>query len=110
VLPVFKPMLLEFLERLHGGGTVSFGEGAAKADKPAPDALLHFLGTLPKQVDFSERAKAEHGAVRAAGIVVQAGAVIDADRAALHAKALQYQEAHKGTDYLAAVIAVEKLA
>lgn len=44
---------------------------------------------------------------RARGVPVPAGTQIDAARAELHSRVLDYQRAHPGTDYLTAVRAVE---
>jgi hypothetical protein len=58
---------------------------------------------------FSQQATAgrsEAGGAPATTFKAPAGWDVDPERAQLHAKALQYQTAHPGTDYLAAIAAV----
>lgn len=61
LLPRQKNGLVELLVSLTPGTTFDFAEGeaAAKVTKPALDVLKDILKAMPKQVDFSERARAE---------------------------------------------------
>ena len=82
---------------------VEFGEGDAK--KPLVEGFKEFLSALPKQVEFGEVAKPDGGG-NPASITTPPGYSVDAEGAELHAKALSYQEAHDGVDYITAVKAV----
>jgi hypothetical protein len=82
---------------------VEFGEGDAK--KPLIDAFKAFLQAQPKQVEFAEVAGAGGDAGGTVSFAAPSGYDVDADRLALHGKALAYQAANK-TTYEAALAAV----
>jgi hypothetical protein len=87
---------------------VEFGEGDGK--KPLAEAFKEFLAALPVQVEFAEaatKARAGDGAATAE-FAAPSGMAVDSDGMAVHRKALDYQAAHPGTDYIAAVRAVTK--
>ncbi len=68
------------------------------------------LSGFPKIVDFSERSKDDgKSSGKAANLNVPSGFQVDPKAAALHSKALSYIEQHPGTEYVAAVAAVERV-
>ena len=85
---------------------VEFGEGDARA--PLADAVKALLSALPVQIAFGQHATNDRagGGGATADFAAPAGHTVDGDRAALHRKALDYQAANPGTEYLAAVKAV----
>lgn len=101
VLPAQKPALLAFMAQLHDAGVVAFGEGAQRAEKPAAIFFREFLGTLPKAVEFSERARSDVS-TPGSDFVVAPNAQVQPERLELHTKALAYAEQHK-VDYVTAV-------
>lgn len=107
VLPVDATALTGVLCHAAGDevGTAEFGEG----DAASPSAWLQsFLGRLPKQVDFSERASETLPSSGTADFAAPAGYSVNPDSLALHNKALEYQEKHPGVDYITAVKTMEK--
>lgn len=50
--PAMTPAVLDFMEILHGSGEYEFSEGK----KPVLEAFKGFLNSLPKQVEFGEKA------------------------------------------------------
>lgn len=104
LLPAHKDVAVATLDFMAGQETVvEFGEGDAK--KPLIDAHKAFLLAQPKQVEFAEVSGAEGGAGGTVDFAAPAGYGVDADRLALHSKALAYQAANK-TTYEAALAAV----
>jgi hypothetical protein len=86
---------------------VEFGEGEAKA--PLADGLRAFLEALPVAPEFAEEQATKDRAAGQSGVVsfaAPAGYAVDQDSALVHTKAIDYQKAHPGTEYLAAVAAV----
>lgn len=105
VLPADQAALCAFMESAGADAVIEFGEGDGKVSKPGNAWLREWLGRLPVQVDFAERAAADvHEG--AASFVAPDGYGVDADSMALHSRAVAHQKAHPGTDYLAAVLAV----
>lgn len=113
ILPRHAPVVAGVLNALAGcaeADTVAFGEAALV---PA-EALRQMLQELPPLVDVGERSAARNGddaAGEAAGeadFAAPPGHAIAEHRLALHRKALAYQAAHPGTDYLAAALAVSQ--
>lgn len=87
--------------------TVNFAQG----DKQVPllPALRQWLAELPPLVAQGQVAttgRAAGAADAAVAFAAPAGATLDEERLALHGKALEYQRAHPGTTYVAAVAAV----
>lgn len=85
---------------------VEFGEGDAK--QQLVDAFKAYLEAQPVAPEFSAlatgaRAAANPGVV---SFAAPAGYSVSGESAALHAKALAYQKANPGTEYLAALTAV----
>ena len=82
VLPKDKPGLVAFMKPLPADTKIEFGEGDKKVNTPSIDWLRGFLKTLPKAVEFKERA---------------AGDDLPAELTApqLAAKAIEFQEAER---------------
>lgn len=113
LLPRQKAPVVELLLAMPAGTVLNFAEGEGDAattiEKPADNVLRELLTSLPKQVDFSEKAGGETvlaGQGAAADFAGPAGAQVDGARLELHNKALAYQRQHPGTDYMVAVHAV----
>lgn len=108
LLPAHKDVAIATMDFMAGQEqVVEFGEGDAK--KPLVEAFKSFLQAQPKQVEFGEmagRGKSDDESV--VSFAAPTGFEVDADRAALHSKALAYQRANPNTDYIAAVLAVNK--
>lgn len=81
------------------GPTVSFAESddADPQDRPAGAFLRHFLGRLPVQVDYAERASAAGDAppAPAPGLALPKGHVVDKAAAEHHRKILALAEQHE---------------
>lgn len=107
LLPREKEGVVALLLSLPASAALNFAEGDTQVTKPAGEFLRGFLGNLPKRIDYSEKS-GEDGTVGAgaASFAAPRDATVDASRLALHNKAVAYQAAHPGTDYLAAVQAV----
>jgi hypothetical protein len=104
LLPANKDLAVATLDYMAGQEQViEFGEGDAK--KPLIDAFKKFLQAQPKQVEFGEVAGAGGDADGTVNFAAPSGYGVDADRLALHNKALAHQAAHK-TTYEAALAAV----
>lgn len=104
LLPVSKDVTVATLDFMAAQEeTVEFGEGDAK--KPLLDAYKASLQANPKIVEFGEVAAAGGDAGASVSFAAPSGYDVDADRLALHGKALAYQAAHKAT-YEAALAAV----
>lgn len=92
------------------GGVVSFAaatEGAAAIQEAPAAALRALLEALPRAVSFAGVDHAGPGTEAPVSTAEFAGLQVDPDRFALHRRALAYQAAHPGTEYLTAIRAVE---
>ncbi len=106
LLPRDRDGLVAFMAGLTDSDTVSFAEGETTVSKPCNEWLREFLQRLPQQVDFAERSAAEdEEAAGVASFAAPAGYTVDAERLALHNKALAYQAKHQ-CDYNTALAAV----
>ncbi len=106
LLPRDRDGLVAFMAGLTDSDTVSFAEGETTVSKPCNEWLREFLQCLPQQVDFAERSAAEdEEAAGVASFAAPAGFTVDAERLALHNKALAYQTKHQ-CDYNTALAAV----
>lgn len=104
LIPASKDKVVAILDALPAEAAVSFSEGA---DKLSPaDALRQVLEAQPKIISFGEQDLGEDPAAGGAASFAADGKAVDAAGLATHAKALAYQRAHPGTEYLAAVRAV----
>lgn len=115
--PAQAPGALEFMLSLPEGEAARFtfaaAEGEAAGEPVEPVAWFEaFLGKLGPQ--GPESGESDAGAPLKAGAAARFNApdgyAVDADHAALHQRALDFQAAHPGTEYLAAVQAVEQAA
>jgi hypothetical protein len=88
--------------------SVGEGDKATKVKKQPLDWFREFMGRLPKQVDVGGVHGGDDASASHAEFSAPQGHTVDGDQLALHHKALDYQKAHPGTDYLAAVTAVSK--
>lgn len=105
VLPAEKPGLVAFMTALDDKDTVQFGEGEAGKKTPAA-FMADFLKGLPARVDFKERSAETDQVAGTASFTAPAGFTADPAKVDIHNKAIAYQEAHQGTDYITAVKAV----
>ncbi len=106
LLPRDRDGMVAFMSGLEDTDTVSFAEGDATVSKPRGEWLREFLQSLPQQVDFAERSAAEDELEEStASFAAPTGYTVDAERLALHNKALAYQVKHQ-CDYNTAINAV----
>lgn len=104
LLPASQDKVVAILDALPGEAAVSFAEGGEKLTPGA--ALRQVLEAQPKVVAYGEMdLPAEGDQARAAAFAAD-GQAVDPAGLALHNKALAYQRAHPGTDYIDAVHAV----
>ena len=105
----------DFMLQLASGEDAQFefstgeGEKAETVKKSPLDWFREFTASLGKQIDMGETNADEADASSAdQSFNAPIGAHVDADKLALHNKALQYQAQHEGVDYITAVQAVEQ--
>jgi hypothetical protein len=104
------PRAAALLASLPDEGVVSFAaptEGAAPIQEAPAAALRALLAALPPAVSFAGVNQSGPGTEAPVDAAEFAGMRVDPDRFALHRRALAYQAAHPGTEYLTAVRAVE---
>lgn len=110
LLPRHKAPIVELLMTLPADASLEFSEaeGQAPVKKAAGATLREFLSGLPRQVDFSEKSRAEvdNGGTAAADFAAPTGEKVDAGRLAIHNKALEHQRQNPKVGYLDAVRAV----
>ncbi|MCL2790114.1 MAG: hypothetical protein FWD79_05665 [Desulfobulbus sp.] len=107
LLPAHREQAVAMLDcaaTLEGGQVVEFGEGKTLA---MGEALKSFLAAQPKIVEFGEIAKPEAGTAGQVAFAAAPGYTVDAAALELHARAVAYQSQHPGTEYMAAVRAVQ---
>lgn len=105
VLPAEKAGIVAVLELVSTAPAVEFAEGDKTVTVEPAQRLQDFLKALPKRVEFGEVAKPA-GAAKAVEFAAPSGHGVDVERLDTHNKALEYQAAHPGTEYIAAVKAV----
>lgn len=104
----------DFMLQLADGDDAQFefsaGEGnkAETVKKTPVEWFKEFVASLGKQVDMGESNAGDDSSASAAEFNAPAGSHVDADKLAIHNKALEYQAQHPGIDYVAAVQAVEQ--
>ncbi|MBC9246734.1 hypothetical protein H4P12_08415 [Paracoccus sp. 11-3] len=100
-----KDKVVAILDALPGEAAVSFSEGTQKLTPAA--ALKEVLKAQPKVVSFGRLDMGDdpNGAGRPASFAAD-GKAVDPEGLATHNKALAYQRANPGTEYLDAVTAV----
>lgn len=105
LLPVLKDKVVAILDALPGHAAVAFAEGGDKITAGA--ALKDVLQALPVAVNFGETELGEDLSGKGSGAAFAAdGKPVDPASLATHHKALDYQRAHPGTEYMDAVRAV----
>lgn len=105
VLPAEKDGVVELLVIASSASPVEFSQGDTTVTEVPLQRLEGLLKALPKRVEFGEVAKPDR-ASKAVEFAAADGLAVDTERLDLHAKAVSYQQAHPGTDYLAAIKAV----
>ncbi len=105
LLPVLRDKVVAIFDALPGQASVQFAEGGEKLSPGA--ALREVLSALPVVVDFGEADLGDDptGSAKAASFAAD-GKPVDATALAIHNKALAYQRAHPGTEFMDAVRAV----
>ena len=103
LLPASKDKVVQLLDAAPAEATVSF---SGEAEASFADALRDILGAQPKSIEFGARDLGDDPEGGTAVSFSSDGHQVDADRLAIHSKALAYQRLHPGTDYAAAVDAV----
>lgn len=104
LLPANKAVVVATLDQMASPAqVVEFGEGDTRL--PLTDAFKAFLAAMPKQVEFAEVSGAADDTAGVVNFAAPNGMSVDADRLALHHKALAHQSANK-TTYEAALAAV----
>lgn len=104
VLPAEKDSVVGLLVLAATAQPVEFGEGDGAVTEAPLVRLESLLKALPKRVEFAEVAKPS--AAKAVEFSAPDGLGVDTERLDLHQRAVHYQAAHPGTDYVAAVKAV----
>lgn len=111
LLPVAKDQTIAIMEALDGqDGQVAFSDGDdAKAGAPL-EAYKAQLRQAPKMVEFGAAVPpgGDGMAGRSVSFSAPDGKPVDADGLEVHGRALAYQVEHPGTEYLAAVRAVQQ--
>lgn len=105
VLPAEADGLVSFIAGLDAGGMVDFTEGGRAVKQTRPDFIKGFLAGLSRRIEFGEIAKDDAGP-GTIEFAAAPGFSAPAEGLELHGRALAFQRAHPGTDYLAAVKAV----
>ena len=107
LLPRDQAGLLAYMAGPNESGVIEFSEGEEKKSV-RPDAWLkRFLEGLPKQVDYAERSGGDLEKTTV-NFAAPPGYAVDLSRLEIHHQALAYQAAHAGTDYTAALAAVNR--
>ncbi|MBD3786824.1 MAG: hypothetical protein IE922_07605 [Sphingomonadales bacterium] len=104
LLPVLKEKVVALLDCLPGEASVAFSEGGDKLTPAA--AVRDILSAQPKVVTFGVTDLGDDPSDAKPAQFAADGKQVDPEALARHNKALAYQRAHPGTDYLAAVQAV----
>ncbi|WP_282265942.1 hypothetical protein [Stenotrophomonas sp. PS02298] len=106
VLPTQRATVVELILALPTATPLAFGEGDGHVEQPAPELMRSFLASLPKQLDFSERAGGADDETQALEFTAPRGAAVSADRSDLYSRAKAYQAEHPNTPWIDAVTAV----
>lgn len=113
LLPAQVEGMAEFMTELSNDDEASFEFSSGEKDKQstvkksAIDWFKDFTLALGKQIDLSESKDTTTDDSDNSDFAMQ-GATVNADRLALHNKALEYQQKNSGMTYVDAVRAVEK--
>jgi len=109
LLPALKEQavaMLDFASGLDAGQVVEFGEGEGKQTLALGESFKSFLSGQPKFIVFGETVKAE-GEKSTVEFAAAPGYAVDADSLEIHTKAIAYQGANPGVEYMAAIKAVQ---
>lgn len=109
VLPRDRDRCVAFMASLDADAAVEFSEGGKTIKTSQRDAFQEFLNGLPRLVEFGEIAPAAAAPSTGRDTVAFAapdGMTVDAERLAIHQKAVAYQHDHPDVDYITAVRAV----
>jgi hypothetical protein len=112
-LPVLKDKLVGLLDGLSPAGgagvELSFAEGATTKTAQAADLTRELFASLPPVISFGALDLGiDPGRAGVAEFATPPGVVADPASLDLHNRALAFQAAHPGTDYMAAVAAVNR--
>lgn len=103
-----KGLAIEFMEMLHSIKEWEFSEADKKFKANPLDKFNEFLKSLPKQVEFQERATKDICQGDAKKVKNPDYGKYDEKRMELHKKAIEYCEKHPNTTYAVAVEIVNK--
>lgn len=104
IAPVQKGKLAELLDAVPEEASVSF---SGEQEKPLATAIREIFAAQPKIVSFGAHELGDDPDADAGTVAfASAGNKVDQERLKIHAKALEYQRQHPGTDYAAAIDAV----
>ncbi|KRB58465.1 hypothetical protein ASE04_27515 [Rhizobium sp. Root708] len=106
LLPASKDKVVAILNALPADTAVSFADGANTVTASVSQAVRDVLSAQPKIVSFGATDLPEAGKQASASFASD-GHAVDRERMEVHDKALAYQRAHPGTEYIAAVKAVQ---
>ncbi len=104
VLPIHKAGLAKILTLIPDGEPVAFAEGDA-VEIPAGQFARKFLASLPVQVDFSERSRADGNDLKVVPFTRPDDTEVKPEAMALHQKILAFSEQHQ-VDYETAMTRV----
>lgn len=110
IIPANKDNLIAALDGLAGlrSQTVSFAAtDGTKADTSLLEAVKGLVSANPPVVSLGAMDLGDEPSTAAMNFSLPHGATADPASAALHAKAIAWQATHPGTDYMAAVAAVQ---
>jgi hypothetical protein len=96
-----KASVANLLIHLQNPGTADFAE-----EESPVEALKAVLNEIKSPVEFGEMKEAsdQHEPMATADFVAPPGYTVDADRLALHGKAVAYMQENPGSDYLTAIV------
>ena len=108
--PAKKEGWVEFMLSIDSAedATFEFSAGDETVKKSPVQFVQDFLGNLKSSVDFNESDAGDDGSDERQAFSAPQGYAVDGDQLTLHTKALEYQAENPGTDYVTAVIAVNK--
>jgi len=105
--PAMKPAVMDFMEILHGIQEYEFTEGEGKVKASPAERFKTFLKTLPKVIEYGERATKDR-AGETKKVEFEASGRVDEERMELHRRAVQFMEKNPGIGYIDALKKVIK--
>ena len=106
LIPALAPRVVALLDHLAAGSgadQIEFAEGATNVKERPADAVKALLSAMPKVVETGASDLGDPPTDAAPAFAAPDGLAVDPAGLELHGRALAYQAAHPGTDYLAAV-------